>query len=178
MRRRKSWSCTPLRCWSAPASGKSSDGNIRQRTQRREVQEPVDRPPGKNYFFTSKLKLPSVRCVSSPTACHDTVYLPGVNSPLTGTINCALSLAFKLAVPIGCALPEASYNSIPESASSTASLNWMRIALGEEVTTLPGAGPAAFSTACASATVVNASTTAVARIVSLIFDIATFLSLR
>src|SRR5690348_5500447 len=102
-----------------------------------------------NHFFNSKLKLPCVLCVSSPTACQLTVYLPGANSPFTGTISCALSFGFSVAEPTVCISPAAFFSSMPVKASSTASLNWMRMALGDVVTTLPGAGPAAFSTACA-----------------------------
>src|SRR2546423_8892502 len=124
------------------------------------MQEPGDNQPGNDHFFTSKLKLPWVLWVSSPTACQLTVYLPGARSPFTGTINCALPFLSNAVAPTGCAFPAESLSSIPVKASSTGSLNCMRIAFGEVVTTLPGAGPAAFSTACASALDVTATAAA------------------
>ena len=96
------------------------------------------RPGPQQSLLNSKLKLPSCLCVSSPTACQETVYLPGASSPFTGTINCALSFGLSAAEPTGFAFPAAFFSSIPVKANSTASLNWMRMAFGDAVTTLPG----------------------------------------
>src|SRR6185312_17295044 len=77
-----------------------------------------DQPRGYRHGFTSKLYLPPTLCVSSPTACHATVYFPGASCPLTGTMSCLLSLGLTLASPTGCFWPASLVTSIPEKAST------------------------------------------------------------
>src|SRR5260221_1020779 len=88
------------------------------------VNEPRDdQPRVYRHGFTSKLYFPSTLCVSSPTACHATVYFPGASSAVKGTINWFLSVGLRLASPTGCFFPAASVTSMPEKPSTMPSLN-------------------------------------------------------
>src|SRR5262249_32135491 len=87
------------------------------------MEEAGEREPRFDHGFSSNVKLPVSRWVSSPTACQATVYLPGLRSPSTGTISCALSEGLKLGVPTFCASPAWFFTSMPESGNSIASVN-------------------------------------------------------